>query len=83
MFKSSGAAGGTWDLAGPLLHLIAAQPTMEPSVQMSPAPDIGSVPAWTSPAKEVLARLQTRAAGLDGRSAAGAISNIGRVRPGP
>jgi Ca2+-transporting ATPase len=38
---------------------------MEPTVQTSPSRDIGSVPAWTSPPEEVLARLQTRPAGLD------------------
>ena len=51
---------------------------MEPTVQTSPSRDIGSVPTWTSPPEEVLARLQTRPAGLDALEHA---ARLGRTGP--
>ena len=53
---------------------------MGPTVQTSPTRDIGSVPAWTSAPQEVLARLQTRPAGLDALEHAARFATTGPNR---
>jgi Ca2+-transporting ATPase len=49
-------------------------------VKTSPSRDIDSIPAWASPAEEVLARLETRAAGLDAPEATARLRRTGPNR---